>query len=273
MDILSAIGHGIVVLIFWVMAIIAIVAYFVSLGLLIMLILDRISKKCADVIGIGKHVIDVVFYIIVALIVGIFFSVIAYVLSGPADYRDKFRNKYSVARQELKSNLNNVVHFNSQEVKLEKKVQELSDLSQQLSKKQAEVKNLIGIYQNDIKDLTLEIKSEQKRNNIRTFSQAQQHPRISYDLSLIQRKQAYIDKLQETEIKLQNGTYELEFLKRQAVDDLRIVKTLGSEEVENLVKDISKVIEKYMPEAGELAIEVDPRSMQTPEQIWREINR
>ncbi|MCX6744622.1 MAG: hypothetical protein NTX82_03820, partial [Candidatus Parcubacteria bacterium] len=127
-------------------------------------------------------------------------------------------------------------------------------------------------YQNDIRTLTVEIKAEQRANNIQSFYQAQQHPRISYDLSLIQRKRAYIAKLQETEIKLQRGTYELEFLERQSIDDLKIVKTLGGDQVETLVTNINDVISKYLPEAGELAIEVDPKSRQTPEQIWHQIN-
>jgi hypothetical protein len=194
-------------------------------------------------------------------VVAVVLFIVAYFISGTVGYKDSIKAKY-----------NRTVHFSSKEVRLEKKVRELSDLRQQLIAKQNEVRNLQSEYQNDIRALTSEIKSEQKKANIQSYYQAKQHPRISYDLSLIQRKQAYITKLKETQVKLEHGAYELEFLERQSIDDLKMVKALGNEQVEALVGNINTVIAKYLPEAGKLAIEVDPNSMQTPEQIWQQIN-
>lgn len=156
---------------------------------------------------------------------------------------------------------------------LKKKINDLSSLRQKLIVKKGDIMRLESEYQQDISSLTNEIKTEQRANNILSFYQAQQHPRISYDLLLIRRKKAYIAKLQETEIKLQRGTYELEFLEREAIDDLKMVKTLNNEVVEKLVVDINKIIAKYLPEAGDLVVNVDQNSMQTTEQIWQEIQR
>ncbi|MCX6744623.1 MAG: hypothetical protein NTX82_03825 [Candidatus Parcubacteria bacterium] len=158
------------------------------------------------------------------------------------------------------------------ELRLERKVNELSDLRQRLQGKKQEVAQLQLKYQGEIDSLVKEIKDEQRINNVQSYSHAQQLPKITYDLSLIQSKKVYIAKLQETGTKLQYGTNELEFLERRAIDDLRMVKTFNRKEVESLVADINNVIAKYLPEAGELAIEVDPNSMQSPEQIWDQIN-
>ncbi|MCX6745283.1 MAG: hypothetical protein NTX82_07230 [Candidatus Parcubacteria bacterium] len=247
METLGSIAHWLAVSFFWIFLLAAIILLAVSIIYYIAAFLNKIRE------GVTIGSIFLGGFLVTGLI--------AYALSGEAGYKEGIKHK-----------VNRVVHFSSKEVKLEKKVSELSDLRQQLIQKQQEVRKLQTEYQNDIRSLINEIKSEQKSNKIQTFYQAQQHPRISYDLSLIQRKKAYIAKLQETEIKLQHGTYELEFLERQAIDDLKIVKTLGSDRVEKLVTEINTIISKYLPEAGELAIEVDPKSMQTPEQIWNQIN-
>lgn len=172
---------------------------------------------------------------------------------------------------------NNLVQPNNRrpvnQWELKKKINDLSSLRQKLTGKKEDIGRLKVEYHNDILSLTNEIKTEQRTNNIQTFYQARQHPRISYDLSLIQRKKAYIAKLQETEIKLQQGTYELEFLEREAVDDLKMAKTMNNQELEKLIRDINNVIARYLPEAGDLAVNIDPKSMQSPEQIWQEIQR
>ncbi|MBN1325429.1 hypothetical protein JW977_00395 [Candidatus Falkowbacteria bacterium] len=186
---------------------------------------------------------------------------VALVISKPLDYKINIQDRY-----------NNIVHFSRKENKLDKKVKELSNLRMQLFRKQGEVKQLQAVYQNDINGLVREIKSEQQANHIYTYEQAKAHPRINYDLSLIQRKKAYIIKLSETEIKLQHGTYELEYLERQTIDDLRLVKTLKNEEVENLIDNINEIIDKYMPESGKLVINIDQSSLETPEKIWNDLN-
>ncbi|MCX6744624.1 MAG: hypothetical protein NTX82_03830 [Candidatus Parcubacteria bacterium] len=165
-----------------------------------------------------------------------------------------------------------VVNYHVSQIKIEGKIKDLSSLRQKLTAKRQEILQLKEGYQNDINSLSVEIRTEQRANNIQTYDQAQQYSRISYDLSLICRKKAYISKLVETEKSLQQGANELEFLEREAIDDQKLLSTLNNQELENLVAEINAVIAKYLPEAGELAIEVDPKSMQTPEQIWNQVN-
>ena len=164
-------------------------------------------------------------------------------------------------------------NFWGQEAKLKKKIAELSELQESLDKKQKEVADLIITYNSEIDTLIKEIKTDQSQDNVKTFSQAQKHPRIAYDLSLIQRKKAYIAKLEDTQVRLRNGTFELQFLERQVDDDLRLYKTLPEKEVTELVSKVTKVIDQYLPEASELALNIDPNSMPSAESIWQEINK
>ncbi|MCX6745289.1 MAG: hypothetical protein NTX82_07260 [Candidatus Parcubacteria bacterium] len=159
-----------------------------------------------------------------------------------------------------------------QEAKIEKKVKELNDLYIRLSQKQTEVANLQADYQRSIKALEKEIHQDKRKYNISTYAQASQNSRISYDLSLIQRKQAYITKLDEVAQRLQTGTLELEFLRRQSEDDLKMVKVMDKEQIDQLAGQINTVIEKYLPDSGKLVIQVDENSLESPEQIWQRIN-
>lgn len=160
-----------------------------------------------------------------------------------------------------------------QEVKIEKKVKELNDLYAALSQKKKEVAGLKDDYGRSIKELEKEIRNDQKKYHITTYGEASQNSRISYDLALIQRKEAYITKLDEVAQRLENGTLELEFLKRQSEDDLKMVKVMDKEEINKLSNQINAVIEKYLPESGKLAIEIDENSLESPEQIWQRISQ
>ncbi len=90
-------------------------------------------------------------------------------------------------------------------------------------------------------------------------------------MALIQRKGAYISKLEEILPKLDNGANELEFLQRQTEDDIKMERVLGDKEIEKLANQIEQTIAKYLPEAGELAISVDESKMESPQQIWQRI--
>jgi len=159
------------------------------------------------------------------------------------------------------------------EDKIQYKITELSELRERLSQKQEEVTQLIYDYHNGIVKIKNEILDETQQKSITTYEQASRDSRVNYDLILIQRKQAYIQKLTEIEQRLKIGTYELEYLEREADDDLKMAKILRNKETENLVEEINRVIKKYMPDASNLVINIDDKGLQSPEEIWREIVR
>ena len=43
------------------------------------------------------------------------------------------------------------------------------------------------------------------------------------------------------------------------------------EETKKLTAEINQVLEKYLPEAGDLAIKLDDKELKPPEKIWQEI--
>ncbi|MCX6745282.1 MAG: hypothetical protein NTX82_07225, partial [Candidatus Parcubacteria bacterium] len=172
MEILGTFGHWLAVFFFWVFVLMIILGLVMAVGSILVV---RQHRRPSFAMPRPNDRT----YIYVGLVIMGIAGLLAYIFLGLADYKSYVKTKY-----------NQVVHFSSKEIRLEKKVKELSDLRTQLIQKQQEVKRLQTEYQNDIRTLTVEIKAEQRANNIQSFYQAQQHPRISYDLSLIQRKRA-----------------------------------------------------------------------------------
>ena len=156
-------------------------------------------------------------------------------------------------------------------LKVEDKIAELKNLRSDLIDKQNEVTGLIESYHNGIEELKVEIIELQEKKQIRNYEQAQKVPTIAYDISLIQRRQVYIEKLKILNIKLNAGIDELLFLQRQTSDDLEAYRVLSSEETRKLIAEINQVIKKYLPEAGELAIKIEEKELMPPEQVWQEI--
>ncbi|MCX6745725.1 MAG: hypothetical protein NTX00_01770 [Candidatus Parcubacteria bacterium] len=162
-------------------------------------------------------------------------------------------------------------HYFPPEKVIQTKISEIQDLRKRLNEKQDELGKLILEYQQGVNDLKKAVKRYSRRHQINTFELAQKDNEISYNLALIQKKVAYIQKLQQLVARMQQGMQELQYLENQAIDDLKIVKALKSEDTDKLISDINTVITKYLPEAGTLPINIDEKNLPSPEQIWEEI--
>ena len=156
--------------------------------------------------------------------------------------------------------------------KIQTKINELADLAKKLDKKYKEINSLISDYQKGINTLKQEIRIEKEKNKILNLAKAQKNPLIARNLSLIQRKQAYINKLVKTAGQLKIAILDIQFLQRQVEDDLKIVKVLKSEDAKKILKQINQVMEKYLPQAGEMpVIKIDEKTLPSLEQIWQDI--
>ncbi|MCX6744628.1 MAG: hypothetical protein NTX82_03850 [Candidatus Parcubacteria bacterium] len=155
--------------------------------------------------------------------------------------------------------------------KLETKLSELTDLSDKLKTKKEEALKLKADYRQEISSLEQEIRQEVKANNLKSFTEANHNTRINYDLALIQKQKAYITKVEELEQRLNNGVLEMEFLQRSTEADLKMVKTFNEKEITELTGKINTVIEKYLPDAGALVVNIDNAKLEKPQKIWEEI--
>jgi len=130
---------------------------------------------------------------------------------------------------------------------------------------------LCGQLNEQIRELKKEIKSEQSRLKINSYSRAITCPRIHNNLKLIQQLISYVSKLNEKTAYFQTGTDKLEFLYQQADDALRIIETLKDMKVDKLVDQIDQALREYLPETGKFLINVDNIPLRDPKNIWNNI--
>lgn len=157
---------------------------------------------------------------------------------------------------------------NNPAAKIEYKIEQMHTLRQKLYVKNNEIVSAINDYKGEIGKLRDEIQSEREANEQWTYEQAKHNPKIVYDLSLIQRKMAYATKLNEVHEKVYSGILELDYLAGQSADDLKIVKVLKGKEIDDLVKGMNIVLEKYMPDAKQLEVEINENNFISHEEIW-----
>lgn len=155
--------------------------------------------------------------------------------------------------------------------KIRQRINDISELRTRLENKSKKIDNLRQDYKNGIRELQEEILLEKKKNNIMSFQAATKNQTIAFDLSLINTKTAYIQKIDEIQKQLLDGSKELLYVQRKAQDDLKILEVLDDKEKEELAESINKVITHYLPDAGELVVEVDESALQPMEAVWSEI--
>lgn len=154
---------------------------------------------------------------------------------------------------------------------LNRKMSEISSLQQNLSEKialAAEKKNYMA---QKVSELQTEIKAENNQLGIQSYQMAVQHPRIEYNLKLIQLLLGYISRLNERIEYFENGNETLSFFYQQAEDDLMMIKTLNDLETDKLIGQINEILDEYIPETGKPMFDVNDIPLKDLEKIWNEI--
>lgn len=155
--------------------------------------------------------------------------------------------------------------------KLEKRINELGELNSKLTNKKSEINNLREKFTGEIKDYKQEINLARQSDNVQSFEGTLSNYRIKNNLVLIQHRLAYMVKLEQIESGLMRGTEEVFFLKRKFEGDLDVIKVLDEKELANLVVQIDLVLEKYLPYADKLVIDMEGIDVKSSKQIWEDI--
>ncbi|MCK5211964.1 hypothetical protein KAJ89_04645 [Candidatus Parcubacteria bacterium] len=159
----------------------------------------------------------------------------------------------------------------SQKEKLQKRFDRLSGLNERLESKREEMLSLHESFIGEIDNLRAEIQSITQKEELDSYSEAINHPRIKYDLKLIQQKQAYLVKLMEFQRALSLGGEEVLFLTRKIEGDLLVAEVLDQKKLDELIEEIDFVINEYLPYADELVIGVDSNELDSKQEIWEDI--
>lgn len=156
---------------------------------------------------------------------------------------------------------------------IENKIDDMKDLRSDLKRKNKKIVSLIEEYQSEVRKLEKEILSEKAENRISSYEQAIQNQIIAHNLSLISKKRAYIKKMDGMVPQIEMGINELIYLERDAKTDFKMIKVLGGKEAEDIMNKISGIVQKYLPHAGKLVIEIDESRLESLEKIWYDITK
>jgi hypothetical protein len=157
---------------------------------------------------------------------------------------------------------------NSTAETLTQKMNRVSVLLDQLRNNLNQATTAKANFQTEIEALKSEIRQGKQRIGTDTFERATKNTRINNNLLLIQRQTAYIEKIEELEVKYKKGIEEMVYLERQGAADLKMVRLLGNKD--EIVKKIDKIIKNYSS-YSRYAIDESQLRLKSLRQIWKEI--
>lgn len=163
---------------------------------------------------------------------------------------------------------------NTKVIKIEELNQKIADiglLHQQLIDRNDQVTTIRNALLSQKSSLTAEISILAKSLKITTYSEAAHQLRIRNNLELLRSITAYLDELDIKALYYQNGRNKLEYLKKMAEDDVKMISTINDLKIEALMTQISLVVNHYLPEAHVIEIKNDHIIKPSAQTIWQEI--
>ncbi len=157
------------------------------------------------------------------------------------------------------------------EKKLENLVADAVALRKDLLVKADEIVRLKMHYQGKILDVEDEIIKEKGLKGINGFKKALQDKHVELRLRTIQRRQAYIRRLNIPARWLNNGSEALLYLKRKSEIETSMAPVARGIDITSLEKELENVLEKYRLKDDSLAVNMDGVELQPMETIWKRI--
>jgi hypothetical protein len=151
------------------------------------------------------------------------------------------------------------------------RINEISALRDSLLKKQAEVLALKQKYQHSIEELEKEVLDEQHKTDTQTFLEATGNKRIAFSLKTIQRRQAYINQLEQPLEWVTAACEDLLYIKRRVITDLQVSAVASGIDMDQHLEQMQRALEKYEPTADKLAIDPAESGLESLETIWQKV--
>jgi hypothetical protein len=151
------------------------------------------------------------------------------------------------------------------------KLQEITALRDRLLLKQEEVMRLKKRYQDGIEELENEISDKLQKGQSNTFLQAMEDSAIAFTLRTIQRRQAYIQQLEDPSSWIHQACEELLYIKRRTMMDLQVAEIADGIDMNKHVRNIDAAVRKYQPTADRLAADMTNAQLEPLEAIWNRI--
>lgn len=142
-------------------------------------------------------------------------------------------------------------------------------LRKSLQVKQAEIVNLKQDYESGIEQSLGVIARLAAENQIREFKDALAVRRIALELKTIQRRKAYIHKLEDPHNRLLSGSEALLYVKRLTEIDLAVAPFVGGLGTGRLLKRIDAEIDRHQLTGDKLQVATGDAGVPDLESLWR----
>ena len=154
---------------------------------------------------------------------------------------------------------------------LEGKINDISMLRVKIIDKIDQAVEMRHYLEQQMDELSMEIRSEQISAEVYSHQAALQNLRIRYNLNLMQTFQAYIHLINERIDYFQTGNARLKFLIDQIHDDLAIIDILEDMQIKNLIDRVDLVLKKFNLEMQKPIINVARIHLLPTEYVWENI--
>jgi len=151
------------------------------------------------------------------------------------------------------------------------KLEEITKLRNELLIKEGEIADLIMNYKNGISEMEDQILGVKQNNQINSFSVAIKNKEIEFGMMTIQRRLAYIDKIEPPYEWLNQGIEELLYLKRKIEIDARISSVISGIDMDKMIQEVNIVIQSYRNGIEKLKIDMKNVDLMSLEMIWKRI--
>ena len=151
------------------------------------------------------------------------------------------------------------------------KLEEITKLRNELLIKEGEIADLIKSYKNSISEMEDEILRVKRNTKVDSFSVAIKNKKIEFGMMTIQRRLAYIEKIEPPYNWLNQGIEELLYLKRKIEIDARISRVISGIDMNKMIQEIDIVTQSYRTGIENLKIDMKNVELMPFEMIWKRI--
>jgi len=182
----------------------------------------------------------------------------------------KPENKYSEeqTRQQIKANETKEILLSDSIIA---KLEEITKLRNELLIKEGEIADLINNHKNGISEMEDQLLGVKQNNQINSFSVAIKNKKIEFGMMTIQRRLAYIDKIEPPYEWLNQGIEELLYLKRKIEIDARISRVISGIDMDKMIQEVDIVIQSYRNGIEKLKIDMKNVELMSLEMIWKRV--
>jgi len=182
----------------------------------------------------------------------------------------KPENKYSEeqTRQQIKADETKEILLSDSIIA---KLEEITKLRNELLIKEGEIADLINNHKNGISEMEDQLLGVKQNNEINSFSVAIKNKKIEFGMMTIQRRLAYIDKIEPPYEWLNQGIEELLYLKRKIEIDARISRVISGIDMDKMIQEVDIVMQSYRNGIEKLKIDMKNVELMSLEMIWKRV--